>query len=159
MKKKTIIKIIIGMVAAVTICIAVILFIKSRRPDTIRLGMTEEEFISFCKRNNYEYTHHEYSEEYKINNKILLNKVEGTISASILDDVHIVRFRVNLVGADNDDINEKLGLLNEYLYKRYGTPFQEGDTATAYAKKGVCAVLIYSMDKNEILIMWQRCNF
>ena len=167
--KKTIIKIIIGAVAAGIICIAVVLFIKSRRhdtiPDTLRLGMTEEEFISFCERNNYEYTHHRNSEEYKINNKVSLNKVEGTMSVymqygpdSIQREGNMIFFRVDMSQIDDDNVNEKLDLLNEFLYKRYGKPFQEKYTAMTYVKKGVCAVLIYSMDKNEIYIMWTYLN-
>lgn len=53
MKKKSIIIIVTGVIAAVLVCLAVIFILNSRKTENIKVGMTKEKVMSILNRGKY----------------------------------------------------------------------------------------------------------
>lgn len=166
MKKKNIIKIIIGVVALVVIGIVIFWVIKSKSSDTVRLGMTEEEFIYFCERKNYEYTRDGKS-TYHIDDEFSINGVNGIIEVHIFalsdfdenfekeERVNNILFKVKIDENESfDDFNKKVELLDEYLSKLYVKKI-DGESLKMYMGKGF-TIQLEAYEKRKLTITWMR---
>lgn len=77
MKKKIIIKIIISLGVTVLIGITVLLIIKIRKPDELKLGMSQEMVEFIVHKNRYNYGVAITDHLYGIHDDFYINKVKG----------------------------------------------------------------------------------
>ena len=64
MKNKNIIRIVIGVALAIVASLVVLLILKIKKPEEIKIGMTKEEVISIFDKNKYQYIINTISDEY-----------------------------------------------------------------------------------------------
>ncbi len=114
MKKKTIIKIIIGSVAVIAICITLIFAFKTKKEDKITIAMTKDETISILEKNNYKYN---MNKDLIVVKEISFQNIKGHLSIYLdsQDKVRDVAFF-----SDLEDLSEKVKKLDKYLCKTYG---------------------------------------
>lgn len=135
MKKKTIIKIIISLGAAVLIGITVLLIIKIRKPDELKLGMSQEMVEFIVHKNRYNYGVAIPDHLYGIHDAFYINKVKGYCELYFdnhkLNRIIFIVYSFDIEG-DTGDIdsyeeqNRKAKLLIRYLNKKYGEPIEKG---------------------------------
>ena len=159
MNKKTIIKIVIGIGAAAVIGIIALLVIKLKKPDELRLGMSQDEVMLIMRKNKYECGTMLVDRLYGINEEFSINHVKGYCQV-YFDNHKLTRitFLVYLFDINGDDIdsldeqNRKADLLKKYLNKKYGEPIEKGIDEYGYLtmtyEKGDMNIMIRYPEEN-----------
>lgn len=160
MKKKAIIKIIIAAGAAVLIGIIALLVIKIKKPDELRLGMSQEMVESIVHKNKYNYAVSIPDYLYAINEPLSINHVKGYYVFSFynhkLDNIQFVAYLYEIGGYGVDSIDEqnrKVDLLKKYLNKKYGEPIEKGTDRDGYL------TMIYEKRDMNIKITYPEEDF
>lgn len=160
MSKKKVIKIVICVVAVIAICIVVIFIIRSKKDYKKIFGMSEAEIISILDKNKYEYKRRAYDNALiDINDEMSINGVKGKYTIELYEGkVITVRFYVDIHEDSYEECKEKEDLINAYLTKKYGEPFERyiGYSDSMYREKDGLEVEFYDLSKgvSHMSIVW-----
>lgn len=159
MKQKKIIKIIIGVGLVFVLCIIVVLIIKTKESNKIKLGIAKDKAMSILDKQGYEYTESPYN--VIINSDVSINGVKGTCTIFFEDDkVFGVRFEVNTdeIKKSNEEWDKTVQQLKKYLTGLYGKPFDEIEGSALYVKGNMYAEIDYEKSRKIIEIEWGPFN-
>ena len=139
MSKKKAIKIVICVVAVIAICVVVIFIIRSKKDYKKIFGMSEAEIISILDKNKYEYKRRAYDNALiDIEDEMSINGVKGKYTIELYEGkVFFVKFYVDIHEDSYEECKEKEDLINAYLTKKYGEPFERyiGYSDSMYREK------------------------
>lgn len=163
MSKKNILKIVIGVALVILTSLVVLLILRIRKPEEIKVGMTSKDVISILDKGKYKYTEQEdehglYIIEVK---EAVINAIKGSLEIkidSVKDKVQFIKFYPDVDGYN--DINEPVSIIYNYLVKRYGEPGANGfETQKSVSKLWTVnetnIVFTYPVGEGEeIYILW-----
>ena len=110
----------------IAICVVTILIIQSKKNYKKIFGMSEEEIISILNKNKYEYKRRAYESIIDINDEMSINGVKGKYTIELYEGkVFFVKFRIDIHEDSCEECKEKEDLINAYLTKKYGEPFEK----------------------------------
>lgn len=159
MKKKSIIIIVTGVIAAVLVCLAVIFILNSRKTENIKVGMTKEKVMSILNRGKYrrKYEKSEIDDGAKISiriNETSLENIKWKVIIRIDTASNIVNYIAFVSDNNYTGESDRIEILHNFLVESYGNFSYESEYKNGKYENWITEEMeiIYAAYGNPIIV-------